>query len=162
MPSHKWSSKIHSSSCSRCGAIRTTMPLGTGWSYRLPDGLGSLGTRPPCTRPAESRRTRKMGRRAKVLSRSRAGGPRLRSKEYHARLAKAASGDAALFKAWREGAWTVGDPNAAATITVTGVDLGKPGAERSVTAEVIDGTLHIITTEVIDSTPSFSVGVVEP
>ncbi len=78
MPAHKWSSKIHSSSCSRCGVIRTAMPVGTGWSYRLPDGHGSLDTRPKCDRPAESRRTRKMGRRAKVLSRSRAGSPRLK------------------------------------------------------------------------------------
>ena len=86
MPSHKWSSKIHSSSCSTCGVVRTAhrfidsgakseLPV-SHWSYRLPDGHGSLDTRPPCTRPAESRRTRKMGRRRKVLSRSRAGGPR--------------------------------------------------------------------------------------
>lgn len=158
MPVHKWSSKIHSSSCSTCGAVRTTMPDGHGWSYHLPDGHGSLDTRPPCTRPAESRRTRKMGRRRKVLSRSRAGGARLRSKECAARLAKATSGDAALFKAWREGEWTVGDP--AAKITVTGVDLAQPGTERSVRAEVVDGVLHIITitTEVIDSAPSFTVG----
>lgn len=78
MPAHKWSSKIHSSSCSTCGVTRTTMPAGPGWSYRLPDGHGSLDTRPPCTRPAESRRTRKMGRRRKALSRSRAGGARLK------------------------------------------------------------------------------------
>lgn len=78
MPSHKWSSKIHSSSCSRCGAIRDKVPAGPGWSYRLPDGHGSIDNRPKCDRPTESRRTRKMGRRAKVLSRSRAGSPRLK------------------------------------------------------------------------------------
>lgn len=88
MPSHKWSSKIHSSSCSRCGAIRTAhrfldsgqksdLPV-SFWSYRLPDGHGSIDNRPKCDRPTESRRTRKMGRRAKVLSRSRAGSPRLK------------------------------------------------------------------------------------
>lgn len=63
--------------------------------------------------------------------------------------------------AWREGTWTMGDPNATAKITLTGVDLAKPGAERSVRTEVIGGVLHIITTEVIDSAPSFSVGAVD-
>lgn len=89
MPSHKFESKTHSSSCSRCGAIRTAVPGGAGWSYRLPDGLGSLERRPPCNRPSESRRTRKMGRRAKVMARHRAGGPRLLSKEALGRIAKA-------------------------------------------------------------------------
>ena len=78
MPAHHWSSKIHSSSCSRCGVVRTEWRTDRAWAYRLPDGLGSLVARPPCTRPAESRRTRKMGRRSKVLSRSRAGGARLK------------------------------------------------------------------------------------
>jgi len=79
MPSHKWSSKVHSSSCSRCGALRTVIPAGKGWSYHFPDGLGSLEHRPPCSKTSESRRTRKMGRRSKVMARSRAGGPRLLS-----------------------------------------------------------------------------------
>ena len=158
MPAHHWSSKIHSSSCSRCGAIRTKMPAGAGWSYRLPDGFGSLVTRPKCDRASESRRTRKMGRRAKVLSRSRAGSPRLRSREYYARLAKATSGDAALFKAWREGEWVAGDPDATVKIRITTAEI--PPAGPVVRAEVVDGVLHIITTEVIHSAQSFSVGAV--
>lgn len=139
MPSHKWSSKVHSSSCSTCGVIRDAFRTDRAWSYRFPDGLGSVDTRPPCTRPTESRRTRKMGRRRKVLSRSRAGGTRLRSKEYTARLA-----------------------TAAVKLRITTAALPNAPGGEIFRAEVVDGVLHIIETKVIDSAVSFTVGEAKP
>ncbi len=90
MPSHNWSSD-ESAVCRRCGARRDwyTGITGERFRYSLPDGLGSLDTRPACGKGSESRRTRKMGRRAKVLARHRAGGPRLLSKEAHVRRERA-------------------------------------------------------------------------
>jgi hypothetical protein len=87
MPSHNWTTP-ESAVCRRCGARRDwhTGITGERFRYSLPDGLGSLDARPACGKGSESRRTRKMGRRAKVLARHRAGGPRLLSKE--AALAK--------------------------------------------------------------------------
>lgn len=142
MPSHRWSSKIHSSSCSRCGVTRTAIPVFTGreeaptrtlWSYRLPDGYGSLEKRPLCNRASESRRTRKMGRRSKVMARSRAGGHRLISKEAQVKTYK---------------------------MKITTAALPDPGPTSR--AEVIDGVLHIITTEVVPTAATFSVGAAGP
>lgn len=87
MASHNWTTPV-SAACRRCGARRdwTLTVTGDGFRYSLPDGLGSLDKRPACGKGTESRRTRKTGRRAKVLARHRAGSPRLKSKE--AALAK--------------------------------------------------------------------------
>lgn len=85
MPSHNWSSD-KSAVCRRCSARRDH--LTDHFRYSLPDGLGTLDKRPACGKGTESRHSRKAGRRAKVLARSRAGSPRLLSKEALALLAR--------------------------------------------------------------------------
>lgn len=96
MSSHNWKNTVPSR-CARCGATRTTAPLHgqisparepSNFAYSLPDGLGALDKRPTCGKGTESRHSRRAGRRAKVLARSRAGSPRLRSKEALALLAR--------------------------------------------------------------------------
>lgn len=103
MPSHNWKNTVPSR-CARCGATRVAVrPVGARahfagieekartlapYDYSLPDGLGALGKRPACGKGTESRHARKAGRRAKVLARSRAGSPRLRTKEALALLAR--------------------------------------------------------------------------
>jgi hypothetical protein len=107
MSVHNWN-QPGSARCRRCGATRTLVlgqpkhPLtGHGdqtqenrsktippFDYRLGDGLGTLDRRPACGKGTESRHSRRAGRRAKVLARSRAGSPRLKSKEALALLAR--------------------------------------------------------------------------
>ena len=91
MPSHNWKNTVPSR-CARCGATRVAArpfdrPVAP-YDYSLPDGLGALDKRPACGKGTESRHSRRAGRRAKVLARSRAGSPRLRTKEALALLAR--------------------------------------------------------------------------
>ncbi len=86
MSAHNWV-RDH---CRRCGATRAWDWDAKRFTYNLGDGLGALSTRPACGKGKESRHSRRAGRRAKVLARSRAGSPRLLSREEKLRRLKAA------------------------------------------------------------------------
>ena len=110
MPKHNWNhpgtttEPGRAGRCLKCGATRALDPRrerfpvrsdqtedrgreNSLFEFRLPDGGASLSARPTCAGKGESRRSRKAGRRARVLAASRAGGPRLVSREAKAREA---------------------------------------------------------------------------
>ncbi len=151
MSSHNWTTAA-SAACRRCGALRLGSHDGP-YVYSLPDGLGTLGKRPACGKGTESRHSRRAGRRAKVLARSRAGSPRLRTKEALALLAR-------LFATAPA---SVAQPTApVAKLRITTAALADAPGGEIFRIEAKDGRLNLITTRVIETATAFTVGAATP